>query len=181
VLRREARLGFAHPLVRAAVFEDMTAVEREQAHAAAAVLLANAGAEAEEIAAHLLLTPHRADPDVVEALRGAARLAVGRGAPESAAAYLRRALEEPPLPAARAPILFELGLAERRLDAPTAGEHLRGACEVHHTARRWPGQPLHTSGSESVNGSILCEYELNLVIGPQRKHGLPAGQLEIPF
>jgi len=48
---------------------------------------------------------------VVATLRAGARLASERGAPDTAASYLRRALEESPPPAVRGPLLLELGLA----------------------------------------------------------------------
>jgi DNA-binding CsgD family transcriptional regulator len=49
---------------------------------------------------------------VVTTLRSAAAVAADRGAPESAALYLQRALEEPPPPALRGPVQIELGLAQ---------------------------------------------------------------------
>ncbi len=49
---------------------------------------------------------------MVSTLRAAAAIAVSRGAPDSAEAYLRRALNEPPPPAVRGQLLLELGLAE---------------------------------------------------------------------
>ena len=45
---------------------------------------------------HLLATPPSGDADVVTMLREAARSALGGGAPDTAAALLRRALDEPP-------------------------------------------------------------------------------------
>jgi DNA-binding CsgD family transcriptional regulator len=55
--------------------------------------------------------------------------ALGRGAPAAAAALLRRALAEPPTPAARAQVLLELGSAGYRLGAPEAVDHLAEAVE----------------------------------------------------
>ena len=77
------------------------------------------------IAAHLLAAPPAADPWVADALRAAARSARGQGAPELAAAYLRRALLEPP--ADRVPILLELGRAEHAAGAPEATARLEEA------------------------------------------------------
>lgn len=61
-------------------------------------------------------------------LRTAASIALGRGAPETAAAYLRRALDEPPAKPLRADVLLEFALAEMvaRRD-PWAVERLRDA------------------------------------------------------
>ena len=96
-------------------------------HARAARLLANAGAEPERVAAHLLRSPPAADPQAVATLRDAARRAGSRGASESAVAYLRRALEEPPPDAERAEVLLELGAAEAHVSGEAAIEHLREA------------------------------------------------------
>jgi DNA-binding CsgD family transcriptional regulator/tetratricopeptide (TPR) repeat protein len=127
VLRPQPPLGFVHPLIRAAVYEALTPLERDRGHARAARLLADAGAESERVAAHLLRTPPAADAQVVATLRDAARRAGSRGASESAVAYLRRALAEPPLGAERADLLLELGSAETLVDGDAAVEHLREA------------------------------------------------------
>ena len=64
---------------------------------------------------------------VVAVLREAARRAASRGASESAVAYLRRALAEPPAAAERADLLLELGTAEALVSGNAAVEHLREA------------------------------------------------------
>ncbi len=127
VLRPQPPLGFVHPLIGAAVYESLTPLERDSGHARAARLLADAGAEPERVAAHLLRTPAAADAEVVGALRDAARRAGSRGASESAVAYLRRALAEPPPAAERADLLLELGSAEAIVSGDAAVEHLREA------------------------------------------------------
>ena len=63
-------------------------------------------------------------------LREAARRASTRGASESAVAYLRRALDEPPHAAERADVLVELGSAETRISGEAAVEHLQAAREL---------------------------------------------------
>jgi DNA-binding CsgD family transcriptional regulator/tetratricopeptide (TPR) repeat protein len=130
VLRSQPPLGFVHPLLRAAVYEALTPLERDRGHARAARLLANAGAEAERVAAHLLRSPPAADSQVVATLREAAAHAGYRGASESAVAYLRRALAEPPPAADRAELLLELGSAETLLSGDAAIEHLQAAREL---------------------------------------------------
>jgi DNA-binding CsgD family transcriptional regulator/tetratricopeptide (TPR) repeat protein len=130
VLRPRPPLGFVHPLIRAAVYESLTPLEREIGHARAARLLADAGAEPERVAAHLLRSPPADDPQIVATLREAARMANSRGASESAVAYLRRALAEPPAAAERVQLLVELGSAETRVDGDAAIDHLREALEV---------------------------------------------------
>ena len=62
-------------------------------------MLAAEGADPERVALHLLRTDPAADPETVAVLRAAAERALARGAPESAATFLRRALAEPPLDA----------------------------------------------------------------------------------
>ena len=91
VLEDAAAPRFRHPLVRAAVTERLPAVELGRAHARAARLLADREAPPGAIAAHLLLAPPAGEAWVPESLRHAAREARGQGAPELAAAYLRRA------------------------------------------------------------------------------------------
>ena len=127
VLRPQPPLAFVHPLIRAAVYETLTPLERDRGHARAARLLANAGAEPERVAVHLLRCPPSADAQVVATLREAARRAGSRGASESAVAYLRRALDEPPPAAERADLLLELGAAEAIVSGEVAIEHLREA------------------------------------------------------
>lgn len=127
VLRPQRPLGFVHPLIAATVYETATPAERERAHAEAARLLLAAGAEPERVAAHLLRSPLSGDSAVTATLRAAARRASSRGASESAVAYLRRALAEPPPDADRADLLAELGSVEAHVDGEAAIQHLKAA------------------------------------------------------
>jgi len=129
ILRGEAPFGFVHALVRDAVYQDVAAGDRELAHARAATLLRAAGASEDEVAAQLVHAARRGDPETVTLLRAAARRALQRGGPESAVAYLRRALEEPPPPGQRVTVQIELGLAAADWNAPTAVEYLQPAYE----------------------------------------------------
>jgi tetratricopeptide (TPR) repeat protein len=129
IVRREPPAAFVHRLVRDAVYRDLPPGERELAHARAAQLLKDAGAPPEQVAAQLVASPRRGDPAVVEALADAARRAAAQGAPDSAVAYLRRALEEPPVPARRATLLLELGSAEAQVSMPDAVGRLREALD----------------------------------------------------
>jgi len=130
VLRPSPPFGFVHPLIGAAVYETMSPAERERAHARAARLLLDAGAEPERAAVHLLRSPPSGDASVVATLRGAARRAGSRGASESAVAYLQRALAEPPPALERAELLAELGSVEAHVDGEAAIEHLRAARDL---------------------------------------------------
>ena len=66
------------------------------------------------MALHLLATEPQGGPDVVEVLAEAARRSLARAAPESAVAYLRRALREPPPAAVRLDLLELLVTAAAR-------------------------------------------------------------------
>jgi DNA-binding CsgD family transcriptional regulator len=129
LLRREDPLEFYHPVVRSAVYETLDVVERAAAHRVAAELLLHAGAPPESAAGHLLRVAPQADPFVVTTLRQAAERSLAQGAAEAAVRYLTRALDEQMDPAARAEVLVELGLAERRTNGPAAADHLRAGLE----------------------------------------------------
>jgi DNA-binding CsgD family transcriptional regulator len=129
ILRHESAWAFVHPVVRSAVYAELPAGERVRQHRRAARLLAESAADPERIAAQLLPTAARGDGWAVSALREAARSAVARGAPDGAVAYLRRALEEPPVEQLGA-VLHELGSAEARIAAPEALAHLAEARAV---------------------------------------------------
>ena len=101
IIRPEPPLGFVHPLVRDAVYHELPPAERELEHERAAEMLREAGADIEQVAAQLLLAPRRGAAWAAELLQRAGSDAVRRGAAESAVAYLRRALEEPPAPEQR--------------------------------------------------------------------------------
>lgn len=111
---------FIHPLVHRAVYDDIPPTALADGHQMAARLLAEEHAPPDEIAAHLLQTDPAGNTEVVPLLRNAARHAVTRGSPESAAAYLRRALREDPPAPEKATVLHELGNAERLTADPRA-------------------------------------------------------------
>jgi DNA-binding CsgD family transcriptional regulator len=130
LLRREDPLEFFHPVVRRALYQTLDVVERGAAHRSAAELLLQAGAPPESAAGHLLRVAPGADGFVVSTLRQAAERALAQGAAEAAVGYLTRALEEQLDPAARAEVLIELGLGERRTNGPAAADHLRAGLEL---------------------------------------------------
>src|SRR5216683_5115604 len=82
---------------------------------------------AARVAEHLLATAPAGASWVVELLRAAARAATASGAPESAAAYLRRALAEPPSPEVAAGVLLDLGLAVYSAGQPGWEAHFEAA------------------------------------------------------
>src|SRR3954465_9388575 len=130
ILRPDRPLGFVHPLVRDAVYHDLPLGERELQHMQAAHILSGLGAPAEQVAAHLLAVPRRGERWVSDLLQAAAKDAMRKAAPESAVAYLRRALEEPPPSDEVARIQYEHGLAEMLTRGPAAVEHLEAAYEA---------------------------------------------------
>jgi DNA-binding CsgD family transcriptional regulator len=121
---------FVHPVVRTAIYEDLSATERSDLHARAARLLADLDAASGTVAVHLLATAPSGDRGVVMLLCDAARTALAGGAPDTARALLRRALEEPPDAADRPVVLFELGNAEHEIGDAAAPGHLREAGET---------------------------------------------------
>jgi len=123
-------LRFVHPILRAAVYNDLPDGERADAHSRAASLLAAEGADPDSVAGHLLRSAPAGEREVIQHLRVAASGALARGAPESAAAYLRRALEEGVQRGLRAELLRELADATRLTDPLAAIEQLREARAV---------------------------------------------------
>jgi DNA-binding CsgD family transcriptional regulator len=130
LLRREDPLEFFHPVVRSAVYETLDVIERNAAHRLAAEALLHSGALPESAAGHLLRVAPQADSFVVTTLREAAERSLAQGAADAAVGYLSRALEERIDSAARADVLVELGLAERRTNGPAAADHLRAGLEL---------------------------------------------------
>ena len=129
VMEPGGTLRFAHPILRSAIYGDLSPVERERLHRVAATILRERGAPAGQVAAHVMYTEPAADPDAVALLREAARNAMALGDATSAAALLARALDEPPAEGDREAVLFELGQALARAGAPEAIEPLTEVVE----------------------------------------------------
>jgi DNA-binding CsgD family transcriptional regulator len=111
ILTDRLPLEFVHPIVRSVVYAGISSARRSGLHLRAAELAEERG-EHEAIGHHLLATEPRGDSSVAEKLELAAGAALSRGAPDEAAAHLRRALAEPPAGPRRGPILAMLGQAE---------------------------------------------------------------------
>jgi hypothetical protein len=105
---------------------------RSRLHLRAADLLAAEGVDAEVVAAHLLRSETAPAEETVARLMAAAPLAMRRGAPEAAVAYLRRALAETPGGELQAALLAELGHVEVLARDPAAAGHLRHALACCH-------------------------------------------------
>ena len=125
-----SELALIHPLIEAALYAAMPPGERGLWHAQAARILQGERADHEAVALHLLRAAPAADPAVVATLRGAAASASTRGAPQSAATFLRRALAEPaPNVAVDADMRLDLGLALAATMDAEAPRVLREAVE----------------------------------------------------
>ncbi|MEV6491809.1 AAA family ATPase [Actinoplanes sp. NPDC051633] len=123
--------GLTQPLVTSAVYGGLPAGERSLWHARVAALLQRERTDPEAVASHLLHCEPAAEPATVAVLRAAADRAGLRGAPESASAFLRRALAEPPLDrAVEAEVRSELGLSLAAYVQPAAFAHLDDAVEL---------------------------------------------------
>ena len=181
LLRSQSALGFVHPLVRAAVYESITSLDRDSGHARAARLLADAGADPERVASHLLLSPPAADAQVVATLRDAARRAASRGASESAVAYLRRALAEPPPASDCAELLLELGSAEVHVDGDSAIAHLQDAHDLFddHVARAETalrlGRQLYELHGNDAHAVFITALDELAAVDPELERLLEAG------
>lgn len=165
IVRPDLPLGFVHPLVRAAVYTDLPAARREECHARAARILAEAGATTCEVAAQIIPTPGRGDGWVVETLEAAARTALGQGAPDSAAAYLNRALLEPPPPDRHAELLLRVGTTEAMIDGPASCEHLRAAYEA-------ASDPLQRAQAAAALAPILVLLGMTTDGAAVAEHGM---------
>jgi len=126
VLEDHRPLAFTHPIVRAAVLEDLAPGAQARWHARAARLVADEGLP-EQAAHHLRFAEPLADPAAVAVLRSAAATALGRGAAEVAVTYLTRALQEPPPAPDRARVLLDLAVAEMHTGGRGAVAHLEEA------------------------------------------------------
>jgi len=120
VLESGPHLAFVHPLVREAIYSDMREARRARAHARAAELLRDGGADPEQIASHLVEAGAAAGDWAAPALRRAAARASERGAPAAAVSYLRTAANGIVPQSERGELLAELALAEAKTREPEA-------------------------------------------------------------
>ncbi|UTI63794.1 AAA family ATPase [Paraconexibacter antarcticus] len=141
ILDAEPPLGFVHPVVRDAVYAELTPDARDRRHARAAELLHARAADADVVGAHLLLAAPRGERWIVTVLRSAAADAAARGAVETALTFLRRALAERPGDA-DPELQLQVGLAEGALDPAAAVGHLEAARRslADEARRAWVGE-----------------------------------------
>ncbi len=123
-------LAFIHPIVHGGIYAELTSAGRAQGHRRAAQILAGQPGARESVPKHLLSSEPAGDEWVVERLVEAARAAARNGAPESTAAFLRRALVEPVPPQEEPRLLIELGMAEASAGLDGWHEHLQRAVDT---------------------------------------------------
>jgi DNA-binding CsgD family transcriptional regulator len=121
-------LNVVHPMIGQTIRSDLPPAERAALHRRAARVLTDDGASADQVAPHLLLTEPLGDAWAQRTLRQAADLARRRGAMDTAARWLGRALAEGGA-ADRPGLLGELGTVEwlAARQPAAAIEHLRQA------------------------------------------------------
>ncbi len=123
---------FVHPVVRAVLYEEIPVPERRLEHGRAARALHDAGRSSQQVAAQLMLAAPVGEAWAVVVLGSAAAEATTRGAPEIAARFLARLLEEVDLER-RFDVLLALGRAEALAGLPDGLAHLRRAMELART------------------------------------------------
>jgi class 3 adenylate cyclase/DNA-binding CsgD family transcriptional regulator len=163
LLRQGPPFAFVHPLVRNAVYESISAGEREWEHSRAAEVLKEAGAPPAQVAAHLSLAPPGSVAGAVETLRDAAQRAAREGGLESAADYLSRCLDEPVSDDRRAEVLLDLAGIELDLGRASVIDRLQHAAELIDDpeqlarARLHLGRALYWAGREEDGVGVLEE------------------------
>ncbi len=136
ILRDDAIVRYAHPLLRAAVYDTLSSLECSDLHARAAALLCdqnegNGPVDARRLTRHLLRSEPSGDPRFAQALLDAGHHAHGRGAFAEAQCYLARALGEIGDPSAKAEVLVDLAELELETgDHGSAGAHASGARQL---------------------------------------------------
>ena len=153
LLRGERPLDFAHPIVRTSIYRSMGPLERAGMHAQAARALTEAGAEAEEVAVHLVEIEPSGDPRSPSCSREAATAAAERGAPadrrRAAGARAGRAAAPRDRPG-RPPGAGAGAAAQRRPDRARRPDSRRRAHRARRrAARSWRCAPDGRSGRAS--------------------------------
>ncbi len=124
------RVTFVHPIVRAAIHDQLDSTCRGELHRRAARMRLDSNAPVTHVAAHLLHCPPDTVGDAATVLEAAASQALDDGAPELAATYLRRALDETSGPAHRARLAAALGRAATRAGSALAESDQRSAMDL---------------------------------------------------
>ena len=187
VVASDGTVRFTHPILRAAIYGDLSPAERERLHHAAAAILRERGAPAGQVAAQVMHTEPAADPSAVAVLRDAARDALALGDAAGAAALLSRALDEPPAGGDRPAVVLELGQALARAGAPAAiaplseiVEHGDDAAAIAAAAIELSGM-LFYAGRAAEGAAILRRAQERLPAGEPVRERLEIALLGLSY
>ena len=178
---------FTHPILRAAIYGDLSPAERERLHHAAVTILRERGAPAGQVAAQVMHTEPAADRGAVALLRHAARDALALGDAAGAAALLSRALKEPPAESDRTAVVLELGQAHARAGAPEAIAPLSEIVERGEDAAAIAaaaielGGMLFIAGRAAEGAAILRRAQERLPAGEPAREQLEVALLGVSF
>ncbi|WP_342659990.1 hypothetical protein Rruber_04259 [Rhodococcus ruber] len=126
-----ANLSFYHPMIRAAVYRKFPSSDRARSHLEAAKLLRTSDADMDEVAVHVMRGAPTDAQWARTALHAAAKSAARKGAPSTAAAYLRRALTmQHDDRRQHANLLIDLGIMEAAAGEINSLGHLEAALEL---------------------------------------------------
>lgn len=160
-------VALAQPMLRNMVIQQVPYADLQTLRTKAVRTLRATGAPECRVAEQLVATPPLAEPWVVARLLDAAAAAIGRGDPDTAIAYLGRALHEPMPDALRTRLLTELGRAEGYVDLGAAIRRLttvseRQAGVVRELAEHLAVAGRHQAAVEQLDADdqALCSAEL---------------------
>jgi len=176
VVESGGTIRFTHPIVRRAIYDDISPAELERLHHSAWCTLQERRAPLRQVAAHVMQTQPAADPEVTALLRGAASDVLALGDATGAAALLSRAMQEPPAESERAAVLLALGQARARAGMPEAVAPLREVVEHGEqeeaiaAAATELGGMLFFAGRAAEGAAILRRAQERLpAVGPARE------------
>ncbi|MFG2441046.1 AAA family ATPase [Streptomyces sp. NPDC048508] len=123
---------FYHPLVRAAIYDQIDDAKKNAYHSEAAQTLVARHSSAESAAAHLFRVEPSMNRQHTKILRLAAKEAWNRGSPTETHAYLLRCLAEKMTKGERFATLLDAASAVQLVDLDPAARYLREAMELTH-------------------------------------------------
>jgi DNA-binding CsgD family transcriptional regulator len=174
---------FAHELIAVAIAEGLARAERERLHREAARALMSDRADADLVASHLLKCGPQSDPDVSELLQRAATAAAKCGAPDTAAAYLERALQERApgddrgrMLAQLATVAFDAGLPDSRQRLLEALQEARDRASRVDVLTRLAA--LNATGPGDSSLAALFEQELAAETDPDARLAVEVAALD---
>jgi DNA-binding CsgD family transcriptional regulator len=130
LIEPELPLRFTAPIVRTAIYHDITPTRRGVLHASAARLLAAEGSQAESVCEHLLKTEPGGDPATARIVEDCGRAALAEGNYQRARECFLRSLGEPPQDERVIGVLLALTSAELQLKSEDALHHVVRAAGI---------------------------------------------------